>query len=249
MKLIINLKYNELEAFIKTLPTIFEQQGEVVQDARNLIKKIKVQGYNLNIKRYRIPIFINRIVYSNFRPTKASRAYNNALEVLKRGFETPAPIAYIEEKKAGLLAYSYFVSLQFEDLTEVRKYKFLKLAGNEEFLSAFAQYSAQLHEKEILHKDYSPGNILYFIDESGYHFSIVDINRMEFCPININLGCKCFNRLFIEDEVMEYLGVEYARARGFDEEECKKLMVAEKDNFLAQQEKKSKLKKFFKKKK
>ena len=41
-------------------------------------------------------------------------------------------------------------------------------------------YTAVMHEREVLHLDYSPGNILWDKDDEGYHFTVVDINRMRF---------------------------------------------------------------------
>lgn len=111
-KIILNPQYKSLYTFIETLPQNFNAGGEIVQDRRNTIKKFKVNGLEINVKRYRVPIFINRIAYTFFRKSKACRAYNNAFEVIKRGFETPESIAYIEEFKGGLLHYSYYISLQ-----------------------------------------------------------------------------------------------------------------------------------------
>ena len=96
-KIILNPQYKSLYTFIETLPQNFNAGGEIVQDRRNTIKKFKVNGLEINVKRYRVPIFINRIAYTFFRKSKACRAYNNAFEVIKRGFETPESIAYIEE--------------------------------------------------------------------------------------------------------------------------------------------------------
>ena len=141
-KIILNPQYKSLYTFIETLPQNFNAGGEIVQDRRNTIKKFKVNGLEINVKRYRVPIFINRIAYTFFRKSKACRAYNNAFEVIKRGFETPESIAYIEEFKGGLLHYSYYISLQF---------------------------------------------------------SLVDINRMTFKPMNLEEGCKNFRRMFISD--------------------------------------------------
>lgn len=45
-------------------------------------------------------------------------------------------------------------------------------------MTAFAEFTARLHEAGILHLDYSPGNILYDKIGEEYHFSLVDINRM-----------------------------------------------------------------------
>ena len=87
-KIILNPQYKSLYTFIETLPQNFNAGGEIVQDRRNTIKKFKVNGLEINVKRYRVPIFINRIAYTFFRKSKACRAYNNAFEVIKRGFET-----------------------------------------------------------------------------------------------------------------------------------------------------------------
>lgn len=51
---------------------------------------------------------------------------------------------------------------------------------NSALLKAFAKYTSQLHMRGIVHKDYSPGNILWKYNEvSGeYSFYIVDVNKM-----------------------------------------------------------------------
>ena len=62
-KIILNPQYKSLYTFIETLPQNFNAGGEIVQDRRNTIKKFKVNGLEINVKRYRVPIFINRIAY------------------------------------------------------------------------------------------------------------------------------------------------------------------------------------------
>ena len=66
-KIILNPQYKSLYTFIETLPQNFNAGGEIVQDRRNTIKKFKVNGLEINVKRYRVPIFINRIAYTFFR--------------------------------------------------------------------------------------------------------------------------------------------------------------------------------------
>ena len=188
-KIILNPQYKSLYTFIETLPQNFNAGGEIVQDRRNTIKKFKVNGLEINVKRYRVPIFINRIAYTFFRKSKACRAYNNAFEVIKRGFETPESIAYIEEFKGGLLHYSYYISLQCPYRREIREYYQGPLQGNEALMTAFAQFTAALHEKGVCHEDYSPGNVLIAQIDGQYHFSLVDINRMTFKPMNLEEGC------------------------------------------------------------
>ena len=206
-KIILNPQYKSLYTFIETLPQNFNAGGEIVQDRRNTIKKFKVNGLEINVKRYRVPIFINRIALYFFSGKSKSLpgAYNNAFEVIKRGFETPESIAYIEEFKGGLLHYSYYISLQCPYRREIREYYQGPLQGNEALMTAFAQFTAALHEKGVCHEDYSPGNVLIAQIDGQYHFSLVDINRMTFKPMNLEEGCKNFRRMFISDELYIFL--------------------------------------------
>lgn len=244
-KIIINPDYAVLHDFVNELPVVFETTGDIVQDRRNVIKTMDSDGYSLNVKRYRKPILINRFVYSLFRKPKAYKAYYNALTVIEKGFDTPTPIAFIEEKNCGLLSLSYFVSIQLHNVREIRDYYWTKVQGDELFLKEFAQYTANLHDAGILHLDYSPGNILFNSDAEKISFSIVDINRMQFREVDIRLGCENFSRLFGNDEPVIFIAEEYAKCRGFDVEECKDLTIYYKRQFEKKTERKKRLKKFF----
>ena len=95
----------------------------------------------------------------------------------------------------------------------------------EDVVTAFAEFTARLHEAGILHLDYSPGNILYDKIGEEYHFSLVDINRMHFGEVDIKKGCANFARLWGQTPFFILLGKEYARSRGMDEEECVRLVL------------------------
>lgn len=220
MKFILNPEFEHLRPFLKDLPQRFNQEGEVIQDKRNTIKVFHINGLDVNVKRYRVPLFINRIIYTFFRKTKASKAYFNALEVLKRGFETPCSIAYIEQYRAGLLHWSYYISLQCPFHQEMRDYYFGPLSGNEVLIKHFARYTAALHENGICHEDYSPGNVLIGQHEGKYQFSLVDINRMKFKAMSLKEGCRNLKRMFENDELYIFLAQEYARSRNFTPQEC-----------------------------
>ena len=197
-----------------------------MQDRRNTIKVIEIDGLKLNIKRYRRPIFFNRVVYTFFRATKAARAYYNACVLTGKGIKTPLPIAYIEDFTGGLLDFSYFISTQLDNVREVREYCHSKVKGNEGFLNAFARYTAELHEKDIYHLDYSPGNIMISDrKDGGYDFFLVDINRMKFIKVGVKAGCMNFARLFDYDEVLEFMAAEYAVVRNFDPDKCRIFML------------------------
>lgn len=245
-KIIVNTKYAELEGFISALPSNFMTQGETIQARRNVIKTIIYKGIKLNIKRYKKPILINRIVYTFFRKPKAYKAYYNALTVIEKGFKTPYPIAYIEEKTNGLLSLSYFISTQLDKVKEIREYYFSKGDNDQKFLIAFAHYTAQLHNAGILHLDYSPGNILFSETDGKYEFSLVDINRMKFCSVDLKTGCENFCRLFEYDEASVLIAKEYAKARNLDQQACAETILYYKHRFEKKKENKKRLKSFFK---
>ena len=109
---------------------------------------------------------INRVIYRFFRQPKAVRAYEYALRLVAKGFETPAPIAYVLFREKGLLGYSYFISLQ-------SSYKTLYKVGqrpveeNEDIFRALGTYMAKLHEAEVYHADFSPGMYCTIVRRKG----------------------------------------------------------------------------------
>ena len=160
MKIVIHPKYEFLRTWLEELPATFEQQGEVIYEERNQIRRMPADGMQVVVKRFHTPNIINRIAYTLLRKPKARRAYENALELKKRGICTPEPIGYLLCEK-GLLKESYLVTLQ-SDLTHTfYDFRDGKIAGKEDLIEAFAQYAASLHNHGVLHKDFSPGNILY----------------------------------------------------------------------------------------
>src|SRR3712207_9523776 len=101
----INKKYEHLRDWIATLPERFESEGEHVYGGqRNWIKKFTApDGTVLNVKRYHRPRFINLLVYSfGLRKPKGQRAWEYPAEIYKRGFDTPEPVAYMEQRQGML---------------------------------------------------------------------------------------------------------------------------------------------------
>jgi len=226
MKLVVNAQFQQFEPFLNLLTESFDSEGTTIYKSRNEIKVFEVGGLTLNVKAYHKPIWINRFIYTFIRKSKSRRAYENALEVMSRGFDTPAPIGYIEQKIGGLLNKSWFISIQCPYSRMFREFSdYSDISGREDIIEALGVYVAKLHEAGILHLDLSIGNILFEKDETGIHFSLVDINRMNFCKINQEAGCKNFERLRGSEDFFRVLAESYAKARGYDAESCFKLML------------------------
>ncbi len=225
MKIIINPKYKSLEGFIRQIPESFEYSGETIYKARNTIKIFDENGISICIKSFHAPSFFNRIIYSFFRLSKAERSYEYGLKLLSKGIRTPEPIAYIENKQSGLLYDSYYICINQPFAGMMRELRQGEIQGRESMLRSFAAFAASIHSKNVLHKDFSPGNILYEKSGEEYIFSIVDINRMSFCPVNMQTGCKNFKRLWGNNEMISFIADEYAKNRQFNPEKCKELTL------------------------
>ena len=216
MKIVINPAYAVLNSFITKIPVLFEQEGELVYIARNQLRHYSVEGYDVIVKRYKQPHLINRIAYTYIRPSKAKRAYEYALKLLKLGINSPAPIAYIEQYKSGLLTYGYFISIYEKKYSVIRDFM-SGIQTDDSLLKELAFYIADLHSKGVLHLDMSPGNILYYKEETNYNFTLIDINRMQFLPTVSKIKrFKSFKRLAENESVLTTIAKQYAEASGMD---------------------------------
>ncbi len=220
-KIVINPKYQPLEEFIKELPLIFNESGDVTYSARNTIKIFDVGEYTINVKSFKKPIFINQIAYVTVRSSKAKRSYLNAQKLIEMGFNTPNPIAYIEEKRHKILTNSYYICVHEEFDGMLREIQTGTVESHKELIRQFALFIADLHEKQILHLDFSPGNILYKLKDGIYTFYLVDLNRMRFDkPIDLDTACSNFRRLWGSDDMIRYMVEVYAEIRNLNKKVC-----------------------------
>lgn len=237
----INPEYDSLREFINKIPDIFDNQGEMLHDGRNVIKLFRTEnGTLLNVKRYHVPSGPNLLVYSlGIRKPKGQRAFEYPRLLISRGIETPAAVAYIEERRHQLLGYSYFISIQCTYGHTMYELGNAREGTYEQIAAEFARFTAHLHESGIMHMDYSPGNILYTRSSDGsYKFSLVDINRMYFGTVGRKKGLANFTRLWGPKRFFILMIREYARLRGFDEEESVEFALGERRKFWTRYRKK-----------
>lgn len=225
IKIDLNPKYKFLEKFVTSMPDLFSREGEVIYTGRNLIKVLESDGVPVNVKRYRTPNFFNRVVYSFIRPSKGIRAFTYPQRLLELGFETPEPIAYIEERRFGLIGLSYFLSIQSSYRFTFYQFGNADIHDCRDIIVEFARFTARLHDAGVYHRDYSPGNILFDQVDGTYRFCLVDINRMSFGSVGMKQGCANFARLWGQTPLFDLLADVYAAARGFDPKECRRLIL------------------------
>ena len=176
---------------------------------RNHIKVIEKDGRKFNIKSFKQPNLINRYIYVLFRESKAERSFKFAEKLIKKGIGTPKPIAFAEEVVKGALTKSFYISehldydLTFRDLE-------LTIPGHEDILRAFTRFTFRLHENNVEFLDHSPGNTLIQLNNGDYKFYLVDLNRMNFKPLNFTERMKNFARLTSDGDKIEVMADEYA---------------------------------------
>lgn len=237
-------RHTAFRAFLEQLPERFEQEGECIFSSRNVIKLFAVEGAGaVAVKRYRRPLWLQRIVYTFFRPSKAVRAFRNAAALHRLGFRTPRAWAALEVRRNGLLADSYLV-------TEVTHRPPIAGVLNEasdfdhEVATAFARFAADLHAKGVLHHDLNSTNTLFERTPQGIAFEVIDINRMTFYP-HCPPAAACYENLTRFTgrlDLFEWVAREYVRYRGLPSEEVARLLHTKERHDEAWRKRKARLK-------
>lgn len=220
MKIIIDPSFLSQADYISQIPAMLQRgEGELVYEGRNRVARFRYNGLSLMAKRFKRVNFIQQVVYSFCRQTKAERAYLFAETFRQRGIATPRRVAYMEQRRGGLFSVGYFVSIEAEGteahllLREVQNF-------SHELADAVARQVVMMHSRGILHGDLNLSNFLCTEAADGYHFIMIDINRSRFTegwPTDEQC-LKNLMRLTHRRDLYEYLIRSYARQRGWDEE-------------------------------
>ncbi len=221
-KVFVTPEFEAQQEFIASLPERFERgEGKIIYNGRNQLREFTNNGVTMVVKSFCIPKFINRIAYAWFRSSKAERSCEYAQLLLSKGIATPAPIGYVTERKGLLFGRSYYASLKSDYTHNFYDAVQPGVANRDKFLVAVAETTARLHECGFLHKDYSAGNILLSeLADGTVRVEIIDLNRIRFREIGLEEGCKNFERLPMNEEIIGIMAPPYAAARNLDVAQC-----------------------------
>lgn len=184
----------------------FWDLGYVTSQTRNIIRT----SDEVVIKQFAVPSIWRGIWYGWFSKSKAQRSYEYAMRL---GEDiTPSPIAYREVRVFGIMRESWY-ACQRALCTD----SFNDLIGHPDFpnrdniLEEIGLFTAKLHQRGILHRDYSGGNILFNPD--GTRIQIVDLNRVQFCRhMTREQRLQNFERLNIDRRALCIMAHAYAKA-------------------------------------
>jgi len=222
MEFRLNSKSNFSQTDVISILQNFSSSGKMFIDGRrNKIKLFELNGRTLNVKSFKVPNLLNKVIYQYFRKSKAKRSFEFANKLIEYGIGTPEPIAYLQYSNFIGLQDSYYVSehlvadLTYRELVEIPDYP-----DGDNILRQFTRFSYLLHQKGIEFKDHSPGNTLIKKNAQGtYDFFLVDLNRMEFHDtMSFELRMKNLCRLTPHKEMVAVMSNEYAKVSGEAEE-------------------------------
>lgn len=183
-------------------------RGTLIHRGRNQIYSVQIDDVNLCIKHYGMT-WLKRFIYRHLRFPKGLRAIQNAISIMEAGLNTPLPIAYIQYDSLWGIQDSYYICLMEEGQTLYHWGECMYFDIRNQ-LTAFAQFTARLHESGLMLCDYTPGNIL--IRENN--FTLLDTNRMRRGKVTVREGLKNMAGLWLLPRSARILAHEYAVARG-----------------------------------
>jgi serine/threonine protein kinase len=240
MKYQLHPPYLHLHSLIDHIEEHFQRASEVLHAERNEIRVVEFEGEEYVVKSFKIPNLINRFAYRYLRASKAKRSYDYSLLL---GVEfCPEPVAYIEHFQYGLLARSYYISHYFRyDFTIRPILNTIEFDNRRIILQKFAEFTYQLHQRGILHHDYSPGNILIKKQQNNYVFKVIDVNRMQFRHLNLDDRLSNFSRLSIDNDTMKTIVYRYAQLLENTQDEVFNKAINSRNQFLRQRKLKNTL--------
>ena len=242
-KSIVSSVFNDVE--ILEIIAAFNSSNELIADGkRNIIKNVFYNNQKLTVKSFKKPHIINSIVYKFFRKSKAERSYRFAKILTSEGIGTPNPIGYVEYYNFLGITNSYYISSFVEcDLTFRELNKDFNYYESEDILKAFTNFTFNIHEKNILFHDHSPGNTLIKKNNSNYDFYLVDLNRMSFKKLTFNERIVNFSRLTTHHKIIKIISEEYAKLIEADKSAVYEIMNTSIQNFQRKFQNKKRLKK------
>ncbi|MGB7294069.1 MAG: lipopolysaccharide kinase InaA family protein [Candidatus Aminicenantales bacterium] len=194
---------------------------EMLLDARNRVGAVRLPlssgpSREIVVKEFKPRGFVR--LKSLSQSSKAARAWRGAWALKERGLETALPAAYLEKRRRGLVERSYFLAERITGAGEIRG--LFRRLGPEELeplLDALAGHLSLCHDRGILHRDLSDGNILVKKDDSGrFSFYLLDTNRIR---LRKRMGAfrraKNLIRLGVPPALQKKFLLKYAGAKGF----------------------------------
>lgn len=180
---------NQLMLTLNPETLIAPQKDQSLRHARNVIWAMpdpRDTAAQLTIKQP-VKMYPHKAFLDRFKPSKAKRSWNGAMELLRRGVGTAQPVAYFEKTGDTSLKQNFYICERVAaDCTIGELFSAFARGDStykgltaKEVYRQFAQFSHNMHKRGIYFRDYSGGNILINIHANNVlEFSLIDTARI-----------------------------------------------------------------------
>ncbi len=159
----------------------------VHRDQRNIVWSIKdpLNPNNILVVKENHAKGLKKLSY-RFKDSKGKRHWNNASEMIRRGVNSPTPIAFFERTENAGITTNYYVCEYVADSFSARDAFSAFAKGEQQYdgvnkeviFQAVAHYACHMHNRKIIHHDLSGGNLLMTKNEQGdINVTAIDIGR------------------------------------------------------------------------
>ncbi len=164
------------------------EETQVLRDARNRLWNVadpRDLCEQVTVKLNRVK-GIKHITY-RFYPSKGRRHWNNACDMLRKGVATPLPIAFFESRQQAGVRDSWYLCQFVPGAFSARDVYAAINRGEAEFkgldkeawFNLISGFVCHMHNKQIVHRDLSSGNLLLVQGEQGdIRPMAIDIGRV-----------------------------------------------------------------------
>lgn len=141
-----------------------------------------------------VKMYWHKVLLDRYRPSKARRSWNGAMELLRRGIASPRPIAFFEKIGDNSLKRNYYICEFAQVDCHIGQVFGAFAAGEASFMgleretvyAQLARFIHKMHHNGCYFRDLSGGNILVkIIDKTNLEFSLIDTARARFSDYGI----------------------------------------------------------------
>lgn len=159
-----------------------------LRHARNAIWAIvdpRDSNRQLTIKQP-VKMYPHKAFLDRFKPSKAKRSWNGAMELMRRGVGTAQPVAYFEKIKDSTLKQNYYICEFVQAEANIGKI-FSAIANGEaawqgivadDIFKQLAQFCWYMHQRLMVFRDLSGGNVLVNVIDNQLQFTLIDTARL-----------------------------------------------------------------------
>ncbi len=189
----------------------------VIYHGRNLLFRWRWQDADWVVKSFRRPDPWQRLAGA-FRRGKAERSYTYAVLLDRFGVATPEPLACATFPAGACPGTwdSFYVCRHLAGHVQVRVLHDAACPHREELVTALGAWTADLHKRGVLHRDFTVGNILFAPGAAEPDWQLVDVNRLRFGRVSVERGIRNLVQLEQRGRMGELLLDAYCVGRGLE---------------------------------